>query len=70
SLDNLKLSFNEIIRIANRTKSSGLSGIVIMIHSLLNEVTVNLPRGNITETIQDFINAIMIYDPKIIHPLN
>ncbi|CAG8722380.1 27434_t:CDS:2, partial [Gigaspora margarita] len=54
----------------NKTKSSGLSGIVITIHPLLNEVTVNLPIGNITETIQDFINAIMIYDPKIIHPID
>ncbi|KAF0455700.1 serine protease [Gigaspora margarita] len=72
SSDNLKFSFNEIIRIANKTKSSGLSGIVIIIHPLLNEVTVNLPIGNIniTETIQDFINAIMIYDPKIIHPID
>ncbi|RIB27030.1 hypothetical protein C2G38_2261292, partial [Gigaspora rosea] len=67
-LNNLTFSFNEIIRIANQTKSIGLSGIVIMIHPLLNEVTVNLPIGNITETIQDFINAIMIYDPKINHP--
>ncbi|RIB05197.1 hypothetical protein C2G38_2047802 [Gigaspora rosea] len=70
SLDNLKYSFNEIIRITNQSKSIGMNGLVIMVHPLLNEVAVNLPSSNITEAIQEFINAIMIYDPKIIYPPN